>query len=109
MPGPPVTIGCNVVLTPGMTPAPDTGVIVMVPPGGPSVGGMPLAMTGSICLMTNSVTGAPYPMPIGPLAPSGVRISGRPLVRLGDAIPSGPGVLTIVGPPAAPFVVDRTA
>jgi hypothetical protein len=31
------------------------------------------------------------------------------LVRLGDQIPSGPGVLLIVGPPAAPFILDQGA
>ena len=109
MPGPPVTIGCTVVVTPGMSIAPDTGVIMMVPPGGPTANGMPLAIAGSICLMTNSVTGVPYPLPIGPLSPSQVRVSGQPLVRIGDAIPSGPGVLTIIGPPATVSVIDRTA
>jgi hypothetical protein len=27
---------------------------------------------------------------------------------LGDMIPSGPGVLQILGPPAAPFINDQT-
>jgi hypothetical protein len=65
-------------------------------------------MVGSVCTMINSVSGVPYPLPIGPLSPSQARISGQPLVRLGDAIPSGPGVMTILGPPAAPFVTDST-
>jgi hypothetical protein len=30
-------------------------------------------------------------------------------VRVGDMIPSGPGVLQILGPPAAPFVSDQGA
>ena len=37
---------------------------------------------------------------------TGVTVQGQALVRLGDQIPSGPGVLTILGPPAAPFVSD---
>ena len=32
-----------------------------------------------------------------------------PLVRVGDRIPSGPGIMTILGPPAAPFVSDGGA
>jgi hypothetical protein len=27
---------------------------------------------------------------------------------VGDSIPSGPGVMTILGPPAAPFINDGT-
>jgi len=38
-----------------------------------------------------------------------VKISGLALVRLGDLIPSGPGIMTILGPPAAPFVTDTGA
>ncbi len=109
MPGPPVSIGCAVVLSPGMAGAPDSGIITFIPPGGPTANGMPLAMVASICTMVNSLSGAPYPLPIGPLSPSQARIQGQPLVRLGDAIPSGPGVLTILGPPAAPFITDATA
>jgi hypothetical protein len=109
MPGPPVTIGCAVVLSPGAAGAPDSGTITMIPPGGPTANGMPLAMAGSICTMVNSLTGAPYPLPIAPLSPSQVTINGQPLVRLGDTIPSGPGILTILGPPAAPFITDSTA
>ena len=68
---------------------------------------MPLATSGSICQMVNSVTGAPYPLVIGTAgASTGLRIAGQPLVRIGDQIPSGPGVLTILGPPAAPFITD---
>ena len=109
MPGPPVSIGCAVVLSPGAAGPPDSGTITIIPPGGPTAGGMPLAMTSSSCTMINSISGIPYILPIGPLSPSLVRINGQALVRLGDAIPSGPGVLTILGPPAAPFVTDSTA
>ena len=108
MPGPPVSLGCAVVLTPGVTGVPDSGVITMIPPGGPTASGLPLAMVGSICTMVNSLTGVPYPLPIGPLSPSQARVAGQPLVRLGDAIPSGPGILTVLGPPAAPFITDAT-
>jgi hypothetical protein len=108
MPGPPVTIGCSVLLTPGVAGVPDSGTITVVPPGGPTASGQPLAMVGSICTMINSLSGIPYPLPIGPLSPSQVRISGQPLVRVGDAIPSGPGIMTILGPPAATFVIDST-
>lgn len=108
MPGPPVTIGCSVVVSPGAAGPPDSGTITVIPPGGPAASGQPLAMVGSVCTMINSVSGVPYPLPIGPLSPSQARISGQPLVRLGDAIPSGPGVMTILGPPAAPFVTDST-
>lgn len=108
MPGPPVTIGCSVVVSPGMAGPPDSGIITVIPPGGPTASGQPLAMVGSVCTMINSVSGVPYPLPIGPLSPSQARISGQPLVRVGDAIPSGPGVMTILGPPAVPFVTDST-
>ena len=40
---------------------------------------------------------------------SSVLVNGQPLVRVGDAIPSGPGVLTIIGPPAAPWLSDTGA
>jgi len=107
MPGPPVSIGAMVVITPGASGAPDTGTIVSVPPPHVTANGMPLATAGSLCQMVNSVSGVPYPLVIGPLASSGVRIGGRALVRLGDRIPTPPGILTVLGPPAAPFVNDR--
>jgi hypothetical protein len=108
MPGPPVTIGCAVLLSPGLSGPPDNGTIIMVTPGGPTAAGQPLAFEGSLCLMINSVWGFPYPMPIGAGSTSQARASGQALLRVGDAIPSGPGVMTIVGPPAAPYVVDNT-
>jgi hypothetical protein len=43
------------------------------------------------------------------LGSSGVMIAGMALVRMGDMIPSPPGILTIIGPPAAPFVMDNSA
>ena len=107
MPGPPVTIGASVVLVPGAAGPPDSGTIVGILPPAILAGGMPLATSGSICLMVNSLTGVPYPLPIGPLASAGVQVTGRSLVRMFDRIPTPPGVLVILGPPAAPFVVDR--
>ncbi len=107
MPGPPVTIGCAVIISPGAAGAPDSGVIASIPQTFASASGMPLAVIGSICSMVNSVSGAPYTVPIGQAGASvGVSLSGQALVRLGDKIPSGSGVMTILGPPAAPFVTD---
>jgi hypothetical protein len=106
MPGLPVSIGCMVVVTPGATGAPDTGVIVGILQTLATAGGMPLAVSGSICVMVNSLTGIPYPLVIGPLASSGVSVGGMALVRVGDQIPSPPGILSILGPPAAPFITD---
>lgn len=107
MPGPPVSIGAAVVVTPGATGAPDSGVVLTVLPPTPAAAGMPMASSGAICQMVNSVTGAPYPLVVGPLASTGVSISGRALVRQFDRIPSPPGVLTVLGPPAAPFINDQ--
>ena len=59
--------------------------------------------------MVNSLSGAPYPLPIGSGGSGSVTVSGSALVRMGDMIPSGPGVLTILGPPAAPFINDQGA
>ena len=106
MPGSPVSIGAMVVVTPGAAGPPDTGMIVGIFPPVITAGGMPLATSGSLCTMVNSLTGVPYPLVIGPLASSGVRVAGRALVRMFDMIPSPPGILTILGPPAAPFVTD---
>jgi hypothetical protein len=107
MPGLPVTIGCAVIVTPGAAGAPDSGTIVGIFPPVITAGGMPLATTGSLCLMVNSLTGAPYPLMIGPLGSSGVTVGGRGLVRMGDRIPSPPGVLLVLGPPAATNVIDQ--
>jgi hypothetical protein len=106
MPGSPVTIGCQVVVTPGASGPPDTGTIVGILPPVILANGMPLATSGSICLMINSVWGFPYPVVIGPLASSGVTVAGRGLVRMGDRIPSPPGVLLVLGPPATAAVTD---
>lgn len=107
MPGPPVSIGATVMITPGASGPPDTGTIITVFPPVITANGLPLATAGSLCLMINSVWGVPYPLVIGPLASSGVTVGGRALVRLGDRIPTPPGILTILGPPVAPFVNDR--
>jgi len=109
MPGPPVTIGCNVMVTPGASGPPDMGTIVGIFQTLATAGGMPLATGGSLCLMINSVWGFPYPLVIGPLGSGGVTVAGMALVRMGDMIPSPPGILTIVGPPAATFVMDNSA
>ncbi|HEU0012228.1 MAG TPA: hypothetical protein VFQ45_01020 [Longimicrobium sp.] len=106
MPGPPVSMGCAVVLTPGMAGPPDSGVITVITQTIATANGQPLATTGSMCQMVNSLSGAPYMLPIGQGGSSGVTINGQALVRLGDQIPSGPGVMMILGPPAAPFVSD---
>ncbi len=106
MSGPPVTIGCQVIITPGASGPPDTGTIVGIFPPLITANGMPLATSGSLCLMINSVWGFPYPVVIGPLGSSGVRVSGKALVRMGDMIPTPPGVLTILGPPATASMID---
>ena len=93
-------------VTPGASGPPDTGTILVILPPVITGAGMPLATSGSICLMINSVWGFPYPLVIGPLASTGVNVGGEPLVRVGDNIPSPPGILTILGPPAAPFMTD---
>jgi uncharacterized Zn-binding protein involved in type VI secretion len=108
MPGPPVTVGCAVMLSPGLAGAPDSGVIIQIPQAIITANGMPLAVSGSVCQMINSITGTPYPLVIGPLGSMGVKVSGMSLVRVGDMIPSPPGVLQIIGPPAAPYVTDAS-
>jgi hypothetical protein len=107
VPGAPVTIGCSVILSPGASGPPDTGTLVTVFPPFLTAGGMPLATTGSLCMMVNSVWGFPYPVVIGPTASTGLTVAGRALVRQFDNIPTPPGILTVLGPPAAPFVNDQ--
>ena len=97
-----------VIVTPGVTGAPDSGVIVGIFQTAVTAGGLPLAVSGSMCSMVNSLTGVPYPLVIGPLASSGVQVNGMSLVRIGDQIPSPPGILSILGPPAAPFITDSS-
>jgi hypothetical protein len=109
MPGPPVSIGCAVVVSPGAAGPPDSGVIMTITQTLVTAGGMPLAVVGSICQMVNSVSGIPYPLPIGQGGSGSVKINGMALVRMGDTIPSGPGIMTILGPPAAPFINDQGA
>ncbi len=107
MPGSPVTIGAQVVIAPGAAGPPDMGTIITILPPFITANGLPLATSGSICLMINSITGIPYPLVIGPLASGGVTVAGRALVRTLDRIPTPPGILTVLGPPAAPFIVDQ--
>jgi uncharacterized Zn-binding protein involved in type VI secretion len=110
MSGPPVSLGCAVMLTPGAAGAPDSGMITVITQVALTANGQPLAVTGSLCQMVNSVSGVPYPLPIGTAgASTGVTVDGQALVRMGDQIPSGSGVLMILGPPAAPFVIDGSA
>ncbi len=108
MPGPPVTIGCAVIVTPGAAGPPDSGVIVQIPQTALTAGGMPLAVSGSICQMVNSLSGVPYPLVIGPLGSKVIRVDCISLLRMGDMIPSAPGVLTVLGPPAAPYMTDTS-
>ncbi len=104
---PPVSIGCAVVLSPGMTGPPDAGVITTILQSTVTFNGMPLAVAGSLCQMINSLSGAPYMLPIGSLGVStGFTVDGMGLVRMGDQIPSGPGILSILGPPANPMLLD---
>jgi uncharacterized Zn-binding protein involved in type VI secretion len=108
--GPPVSLGCVVIVTPGVAGPPDTGAIIAVTQTTLTANGMPVAVTGSMCQMINSVSGVPYPLTIGSAgASTGVTVDGAAVVRMGDQIPSGSGVLMIVGPPAAPFVIDGNA
>src|SRR3954453_10732559 len=110
MSGPPVSVGCAVVLTPGAAGAPDSGVISLVLQTTVSAGGLPLATTGSMCQLVNSVSGAPYMLPIGTVgASTGATVDGQALVRMGDMIATGPGMLQVIGPPAAPFLSDGNA
>lgn len=96
-------------LTPGAAGPPDSGVISVILQSNATANGLPLATAGSICQMVNSLSGAPYPLPIGPGGSTSVTIAGQGLVRVGDMIPSGPGILQIIGPPAAPFISDTGA
>jgi uncharacterized Zn-binding protein involved in type VI secretion len=109
MPGSPVSIGCAVLLSPGAAGPPDSGVITTVLQVVATAGGMPLATAGSLCQMINSLSGVPYVLPIGNGGSTSVKVAGQPLVRMGDMIPSGPGVMTILGPPAAPYIIDSGA
>jgi hypothetical protein len=106
MPGAPVTIGCSVMVSPGASGPPDSGSILVILPPAVTASGMPLASANSICLMVNSVWGFPYPLVIGPIASTGVTVGGQAFVRVGDNIPSPPGILTVLGPPATPSVTD---
>ena len=107
MPGPPVSMGCAVLLTPGASGPPDSGVITVITQTCATAGGMPLATVGSMCQMVNSVSGSPYVLPIGSAGgSSSVTVNGQALVRLGDQIQSGPGMMVILGPPAAPYITD---
>jgi len=109
MPGPPVSIGCAVLLNPGAGGPPDSGFISVIPQSFVTAGGQPLAVAGSLCQMVNSYSGAPYVLPIGMGGSGSLGISQQAVLRVGDQIPSGPGLLTILGPPVAPYVTDSGA
>ncbi|HXO21722.1 MAG TPA: hypothetical protein VOA87_17555 [Thermoanaerobaculia bacterium] len=97
------------ILSPGAAGPPDSGVISAILQTFVTAGGQPLAVAGSLCQMVNSVSGAPYVLPVGAGGSGSLTLSGQALLRVGDQIPSGPGVLTILGPPAAPYVSDTGA
>jgi uncharacterized Zn-binding protein involved in type VI secretion len=96
-------------VSPGAAGPPDSGVITTITQTLAVANGMPLAVVGSICQMVSSVSGVPYPLPIGQGGSASVKIEGMALVRVGDLIPSGTGIMTILGPPAAPFINDQGA
>lgn len=107
MAGPPVSIGAAVVVSPGVAGPPDSGFILVIPQVSVVAGGMPLAVAGSICQMINSVSGVPYPLVLGSVGVStSLTVSGQGLVRVGDQIPSASGVVTVIGPSAAPWMTD---
>jgi len=109
MPGFPVSIGCMVMLSPGLSGPPDTGTIVTVFPPFITANGMPLATGGgTLCMMINSVWGFPYPMVVGPTGSTGVLVGGKPLLRMGDMIPTPPGIMQIIGPPATTSFIDQS-
>jgi hypothetical protein len=57
--------------------------------------------------MVNSLTGVPYPLMVGPVgASTGVLVGGRGLLRMGDRVPTPPGVLLVIGPPATTAFTD---
>src|SRR6185436_4178061 len=98
MPGSPVSIGCSVLLSPGAAGPPDSGTIIAVTQAAVVAGGLPLAVAGStICLMVNSVSGVPYSLPIASGGSTSVSINGQGMLRMGDVIPAGPGLLTLLG------------
>ncbi|WP_197909499.1 hypothetical protein [Gemmata massiliana] len=103
-----MTIGAAVLLTPGAAGPPDSGVILVIPPPAVTAAGMPLAMTGCVCQVINSLTGVPYPLVVSTGGSAAVRVSGKALLRVGDLITLPGAVLSIIGPPAATFVVDQT-
>ncbi len=108
MPGMPVTIGCALMLSPGMAGPPDTGIIIAVTQVTAMASGMPIAVQGSTCQFINSLSGVPYVLPIGaPLVP-GVKIDNLPVIRMGDMCPTGPGIVQVLGPPAAPYLTDSS-
>lgn len=107
MPGPPVSIGCAVVLTPGAAGPSDQGTILSVKQSIVRVGGQPAATVGDECLMVDPVTPKTYTIKIGQGGSTGVRIGGKALVRVGDSITTDGKQLSIVGPPAGVHLNDK--
>jgi uncharacterized Zn-binding protein involved in type VI secretion len=96
-------------ITPGAAGPPDMGIISVIPQACLMMGGMPVAVTGSVCIMINSVSGVPYPLSVGSLGSSGVSIAGQKAIRMGDQIPTPPGILMVIGPPAGTDAIDTNA
>jgi hypothetical protein len=84
------------------------GVIIAVTQVTATAGGMPLAVQGSSCQFINSLSGVPYVLPIGAPVTPGITIDNLPVIRMGDMCPTGPGIVQVLGPPAAPFVNDMS-
>jgi len=104
----PVTVGCALMMTPGAAGPPDSGVIISVLQATATASGQPLAVQGSLCQFVNSITGVPYVVPIGaPLTP-GAMVDNMPMIRMGDMCPTPPGIVQVLGPPAAPYVNDNS-
>ena len=104
----PVTIGCALLMSPGAAGPPDSGVIIAVAQATATASGQPLVVQGATCQFINSLTGVPYVVPIGaPLSP-GITIDNMPVIRMGDMCPTPPGIVQVLGPPAAPFVNDSS-
>ncbi|WP_136806424.1 hypothetical protein [Desulfosediminicola flagellatus] len=108
MPGPVVTVGASVIVSPGAAGPTDTGVIISVPLPSILADGAPVATAGSMCQMINSSTGALYMLTVGQIASKTLKINSNAMLRVGDRIPSGHGVLQILGPPAAMCIMDNS-
>jgi len=95
-----------VILNPGSSGVPDNGVIVSIPTSLAVSGGMPLATTGSLCQMVNSISGALYSLQIASGGSTSAAVGGNALIRVGDQIVLGSATLTILGPPVSAAIQD---